>query len=204
MDTQVKELIETIKAEGVQSAEKQAEQIVAAAEEKAEEITSNARKEAAGIVEEARADRARQEAAGTEAVKQAARDLILTVQSELTAIFREVVERSTGETLSGDVLEQAIIKVVQSWASGSGEQIDVMLSEGDLAKLESTLRNRLSTELASGTEIKASPAVKGGFRIATRDGNLYYDFTTDAIADTLASYVTPRLARTIREAAQGA
>ena len=72
MDTQLKELIETIKAEGVQSAEKQAEQIVAAAEEKAQEITSDARQQAAGIVEEAKADRARQEAAGTEAVKQAA------------------------------------------------------------------------------------------------------------------------------------
>lgn len=204
MDTQVKELIETIKAEGVQSAEKQAQQIVAAAEEKAQEITNNARTEAASIVEEAKSDRARQESAGKEAVRQAARDLILSVQSQLTSIFREVVERSTAETLSDSVLEQAIVTVVQSWASGSGEELDVMLSQGDLENLESTLRSRLSSELASGTEIKASPAVKGGFRIATRDGSIYYDFTTDAIAEALSSYVTPRLAQSIREAAQGA
>ncbi|MFW5683933.1 MAG: V-type ATP synthase subunit E [Spirochaetota bacterium] len=204
MDTQLKELIETIKAEGVQSAEKQAEQIVAAAEEKAQDITASARKQAAQIVEEAKSDRARQEAAGREAVKQAARDLVLSVQAQLTSIFREVVEASTGEAMNGSVLEQAIVTVVSAWARGKEGSIDVLLAERDLGTLESSLRTRLSAELAAGTEIKASPSVKSGFRISTRDGGVYYDFTSDAIAEALSSYVTPRLADTIREAAQGA
>ena len=38
MDAQLQELLETIKTEGVQTAEKQAEQILASAEEKAREI----------------------------------------------------------------------------------------------------------------------------------------------------------------------
>ncbi|HKJ86431.1 MAG TPA: V-type ATP synthase subunit E, partial [Spirochaetia bacterium] len=112
MDTQLKELIEAIKAEGVQSAEKQAEQIIAAAEEKAQEITAQARRQAAEIVDEAKSDRARQENAGKEAVKQAARDLILNVQSQLTAIFKRVIEDTTAEAMDGAVLEQAIVSVV--------------------------------------------------------------------------------------------
>ncbi|MFP4114509.1 MAG: V-type ATP synthase subunit E [Spirochaetota bacterium] len=200
MDTQLKELIETIKAEGVQNAEKQAEQIVAAAEEKAQEITANARRQAAGIVEEAKLDRTRQEAAGKEAVKQAARDLVLTVQAQLTSVFREVVEKATSDTMTDAVLEGAITTVVSAWAQGKDEQIDVLLAESDLKKLESSLRAKLAERLAAGTEIKASPSVKGGFRIASRDGGVYYDFTTDAIAEALSSYVTPRLAETIREA----
>jgi V/A-type H+-transporting ATPase subunit E len=202
MDTQLKELIETIKAEGVQSAEKQAEQIVAAAEEKAQEITANARQQAAGIVEEAKSDRARQEAAGKEAVKQAARDLVLTVQAQLNAIFRDVVEQAVASATNEDVLEHAITSVVGAWSEGREGRIDVLLSESDLQKLESTLRTKLADQLASGTEIKASPSVKGGFRVATQDGGVYYDFTTDAIAEALSAYVTPRLADTIREAAQ--
>lgn len=204
MDTQLKELIETIKAEGVQNAEKQAQQIVAAAEERAQEITENARREAGSIVDQAKQDRQRQEQAGREAVKQAARDLVLTVQSQLTAVFKEVVEGATGETVQGSVLEQAILTVVGAWAEGKDEGLQLLLSESDLAKLESTLRNKLSQRLSSGMEIKASPAVSGGFRIASRDGGVYYDFTVDAIADALSAYVTPRLAETIREAAQGA
>jgi len=204
MDTQLQELIETIKAEGVQSAEKQAEQIVAAAEEKAQEITANAERHAASIVEEAKADRSRQEAAGKEAVRQAARDLVLSVQAQLSAIFRAVVEGATGETFDAGVLESAVVTVVQAWAEGRDQSLDVLLSEGDLKKVESSLRNRLAEQLASGTEIKASPGVSSGFRIASRDGGVYYDFTADAVAEALAAYVTPRLAATIREAAAGA
>ena len=204
MDTQLQELIETIKAEGVQSAEKQAEQIVAAAEEKAQEITANAQKQAASIVEEAKVDRSRQEAAGKEAVRQAARDLVLSVQAQLTAIFRRVVEGATGETFDAGVLESAVVTVVQAWAEGRDERLDVLLSEADLKKVESNLRNRLAQQLAAGTEIKATPAVSNGFRIASRDGGVYYDFTADAVAEALAAYVTPRLAETIREAAAGA
>lgn len=204
MDTQLQELIETIKAEGVQSAEKQAEQIVAAAEEKAQEITANAQKQAASIVEEAKADRSRQEAAGKEAVRQAARDLVLSVQAQLTAIFRRVVEGATGETFDAGVLESAVVTVVQAWAEGRDERLDVLLSEADLKKVESNLRNRLAQQLAAGTEIKATPAVSNGFRIASRDGGVYYDFTADAVAEALVAYVTPRLAETIREAAAGA
>jgi V/A-type H+-transporting ATPase subunit E len=204
MDTQLQELIETIKAEGVQSAEKQAEQIVSAAEAKAREITENARKQAASIVEEARSDRARQEAAGREAVKQAARDIVLSVQAQLTAIFREVIEGATGETMDEAVLEQAVVAVVGAWAEGNDQPIDVLLSEGDLKRLESSLRNKLAEKLASGTEIKGSHAVKGGFRIASRDGGVYYDFTTDAVAAAISTYLAPHLAETVREAAQGA
>jgi V/A-type H+/Na+-transporting ATPase subunit E len=204
MDTQLQELIETIKAEGVQSAEKQAEQIVAAAEEKAQEITANAERHAASIVEEAKADRSRQEAAGKEAVRQAARDLVLSVQAQLSAIFRAVVEGATGETFDAGVLESAVVTVVQAWAEGRDQSLDVLLSEGDLKKVESSLRNRLAEQLASGTEIKVSPGVSSGFRIASRDGGVYYDFTADAVAEALAAYVTPRLAATIREAAAGA
>ncbi len=204
MDTQLKELIETIKAEGVQSAEKQAEQIIAAAEEKAQEITARAREQAAGIVEQAKSDRARQEAAGKEAVKQAARDLILNVQSQLTSIFKRVIEDTTAETMENAVLEQAVVAVVGAWADGKDQPVDIILAESDLKKIEASLRNKLASKLASGTEIKGAPTVKGGFRIASRDGGIYYDFTTDAVAEALSAYVTPHLATTIREAAHGA
>ncbi len=204
MDTQLKELIEAIKAEGVQGAEKQAQQIIAAAEEKAEEITSGAHTRAAQIVEEARSDRARQEAAGREAVRQAARDLVLNVQSQLTAILRAVVERAVEQSFDAGVLERAVETVVKAWAGGRDASVEVLLSREDLEKLESSLRSRLAEQLVSGTELKAAPGVKNGFRISTRDGGVYYDFTVDAIAEGLSAYVTSRLADTIREAAQDA
>ncbi len=204
MDTQLKELIETIKAEGVEGAERQAQQIVGSAEEKSEEIISQARSRAAEIVEQANSDRARQEASGKEAVKQAARDLVLNVQSQLTAIFRAVVENAVNESFDAGVLERAVETVIGAWATGEDASVDVLLSKEDLGKLESSLRSRLAEQLSSGTEIKAAAGVQDGFRVSTRDGRVYYDFTVDAIAEGLCAYVTPRLADTIREAAKDA
>jgi V/A-type H+/Na+-transporting ATPase subunit E len=204
MDTQLKELIETIKTEGVESAEKQAQQIVTSAEQKAHEITENARKQAQGIVDDAKRDRARQEAAGKEAVKQAARDLVLNVQAQLTSIFRDVVEEATRDALDAGALERAIETVVRAWAEGNEGNIEILLGQKDLESLELSLRARLAKRLSSGTEIKAAPGIKGGFRIASRDGGVYYDFTADAITEGLCAYLTPRLADTIRDAARGA
>ena len=201
MDTQLKELLDTIKAEGVESAEQQATQIVAEAEEKAQQITADARSRAAEIVEEAKRDRTRQEAAGKEAVGQAARDLVLNVQAQLTAIFRKVVEQALDEAFDAGVLERAVEVVVNAWATGKDETVDVLLSAGDLEKLEGSLRKRLADRVASGTEIRAAQGVQAGFRVATRDGGVYYDFTAEAIAEGLCAYVTPRLAETVKEAA---
>ena len=114
MDTQVQELIEAIKADGLQTAEKQAEQIIAAAEEKAEHIVAEANKRSEQIISDAQKDRSRQEAAGMEAVKQAGRDLILGVQSNLVAMFKTVVETQSADAYRGEVLERAVTTVVEN------------------------------------------------------------------------------------------
>ncbi|MFP4377132.1 MAG: V-type ATP synthase subunit E [Spirochaetales bacterium] len=204
MDTQVQELIEAIKADGVQTAEKQAEQIIAAAEEKAEHIVAEANKRSQQIISDAEKDRARQEAAGMEAVKQAGRDLILGVQSQLVAIFKTVVENQSADAYRAEVLERAISTVVENWAKDNDAPVSVILSESDRAQLESSLRAKLAEKLTAGAEIVPSSAVKSGFRLSTKNGEVYYDFTTDAVAEALAAYLTPRLAQALREAGQGA
>lgn len=204
MDTQVSELIDRIKAEGVEQAGKQADQIVASAEEKAQAILARARDEAGRITDEAKRERAKQEAAGKEAVRQAARDTVLTVQGELNAIFKAVVEQAVGESMNLSVLEKAVLGVVSSWSGGESAAIDVVISDNDLSQIEKGLRDKLVEKLGTGVEIKGSSAISGGFHISSRDTGVYYDFSADAIADALATYVTPRLAETIREAAKDA
>ena len=204
MDTQVKELIETIKADGVQAAEKQAEQIIAAAEEKAQHIVDSAKKEAEGVRAQAESDRRRQEAAGMEALKQAGRDLILGVQAELSAMFKAVVEQSTREAMSSAALEKAIEQVVAAWAKDEEGDISVLLSADDHKALESSLRARLAGKLADGAEVVPTPAVKNGFRLATKGGEVYYDFSAEAVADALSAFLAPRLGEALREATKGA
>jgi V/A-type H+-transporting ATPase subunit E len=204
MDTQVKELIETIKADGVQAAEKQAEQIVAAAEEKAQHIIAEANKQADSIRSKAETDRQRTEAAGMEALQQSGRDLILGVQARLTAMFKSVVEEGTRSAMSGDALASAIEKVVTAWSQGREEDISILLSPEDQKALESSLRARLGGKLADGAEVVPTQALKNGFRLSTKGGDVYYDFSAEAVADALAAFLAPRLGDALREAVKGA
>lgn len=201
MDTQLQELIEAIKTEGVQTAEKQAEQIVSSAEEKSRSIVADAEKRAREIIEEARAEQARLDQSGREALSQAARDLILGVQAKLRAMFEAVTQAATGEAISADILENAIVSVVTAWSQGRNQALDVLLNENDLKKLEQRLRGRLSEQLASGAEIRATDAVTTGFRIASREDGMYYDFTVETIAEALSAYVGPRLKEVLKKSA---
>jgi V/A-type H+-transporting ATPase subunit E len=201
MDTQLQELIETIKAEGVQTAEKQAEQIVASAEEKARQITGDAEKRAKQMLEGTRTEQAKLDQSGRETLKQAGRDLILGVQTRLVAMFTAVVNAAVGEAISADILENAIVAVVNAWSQGRDEALDVILAEADLSRLEQRLRSRLAERISAGTDIKPNNAVKTGFRVSTKDGALYYDFTVDSIADALSAYVGPRLTAVLKDAA---
>ena len=201
MDAQLQELIETIKTEGVQSAEKQADQIVASAEEKAAQITGDAEKKAKQMIDDARAEQAKLDQSGRETLKQAGRDLILGVQTQLVEVFKSVVSVAAGDAISADILENTIVAVVTAWSQGRDEALDVILGESDLSRMEQRLRSRLSAEVSAGTEIRPNNAVKSGFRVSTKDGSLYYDFTVESIAEALSAYVGPRLSAVLKEAA---
>jgi len=201
MDTQLQELIDKIKQEGVQTAEKQAEGIVSAAEEKARAIVVDAEKRAREILEEARREQVRLDQSGREALSQAARDLILGVEARLRAMFQRVTETATREAISADILENSIVSIVTAWSQGRSEPLDIILGASDLKRVEQRLRSRLAEHIASGTEIRPSDAVKTGFRISSKDGSMYYDFTVETIADALSAYVGPRLTEILRETA---
>lgn len=201
MDAQLQELIETIKSEGVQTAEKQAEQIVASAEEKAAEIVQSAEKRAADLIASAHTEQEKLDHAGREALQQAGRDLILSVQNRLGEMFSAIVETATSEAISADVLENAIATVVSAWSEGKTGPVDVLIGASDLERVEKRLRSRLAEKLKGGTEIKIADTVKSGFRVGTKDGALYYDFTAESIAEALYAYVGPRLRDVLRDAA---
>jgi V/A-type H+-transporting ATPase subunit E len=107
MDAQLQELIDRIKAEGVKSAEAEAERIRQEAQRRADEIVAEAHKSAADIVARGQAEADRFDQTSQEAVRQAARNTILSLRSQITAIFRALTETEVGKVLTGKVLEDA-------------------------------------------------------------------------------------------------
>lgn len=201
MDAQLKEIIETIKSEGVESAEKQASEIVSQAEERARQIVEEAEKRAAEITRTARQEAERAERTGKENLTQAGRDLVLNVQSRLGKLFERVVQQTTREAYNAEVLQNAIVKLVESWRESESTDIAVQLGADGAKDVEKALQAKLGEALKSGVTIVPVEGIDAGFRVSEKDGNAYYDFTAKGIAEVLAEFVNPRLSEVLREAA---
>ncbi len=201
MDVQLKELIDRIKSEGVQSAETEASEIIANAEKRAEQIVADAKKSAEQIIADAEQEARKREESGRQALMQAGRDLLLQLRRRIQAMFSEVIDTAIGETYSGEQLERAVVTLVEAWAGGEQGDLEVLLPSDEFEKLEKSLRSRLAEQLSSGVTIKPSTSVEAGFIVSERGGSAYYDFSAEGVAEMLRVYLNPRLAEQLDAAA---
>ncbi|MDR0643827.1 MAG: V-type ATP synthase subunit E [Treponema sp.] len=203
MDIQLQELIDRIKKEGVESASMEAARVKANAEAEAKKIVETAQKEAAGIIAKAKADAERLEKAGTAALAQASRNLILAFQGEIQTLLDKIVLKDVSDAFSEDTLKKTLPEILKAWASKGSDSFDVILSEKDLKKTQAFFDKELARALKTGVELKSDRNLAAGFRIANKDGSAYYDFSATAAAEMLSAYLNPRLAEILKTAVKG-
>lgn len=202
MDVQLKELIEKIKSEGVKTAEDQAAEIIIKAEQKAETIIANAESQAKTARDKASADAARFEATGNEALKQASRDLIISTNKKLEEIFGRLLKNEVDDVLKSSFLESVILTVVKNWKNDLVD-MSILLPAAELNKLESGLKTKISKEIKGSLEIKPLSGIDSGFRVSSKDGSAYFDFTGEGISGLLSELLNPRIASLLQEATAG-
>ena len=202
MDVQLQELIDKIKKDGVASAESSAAAIIAEAEKKAAAIISDAEAKAANIVATGKSETARMEKASVDAIRQAGRNLLLSFRDGVNAQLVAIVSAQTEGALSADALKAVVPEAVKAWAANTAaEDISVLLPAKDLAAVEASVQAALKAELAKGVELKADKSLSAGFRIGSKDGAAYYDFSAEAVADLFSAYLNPRTAAIMKDAA---
>ncbi len=194
MDVQLKELIDKIKNDGVDAARQEAEQIIARAETQAVEILDTARNEAELLRKAARADADKFERSSREAVRQAGRNLVLTVKDEIQTMFARVMEQETSRAMSADVMADVVKAAVGSLGSENAGKFDVLVPEARMKELEAGLRAALAGQMSAGMEIRPFKGLDAGFRLGRKDGAVFYDFSAGEIAAMLGRYLNPALA----------
>ncbi len=199
MSIQVKELIEKIKNEGVVAAEDEAKRVIEGAEKKAAQIIKSAKAEADAHKSKAENEIKKQEAASRDALKQAARDILIGLEKDVIARFEAVIDESVNGALTPELMKKLIIDLAASWAEKGEDGIKIVLSSQDAKELEAGLKSELSRRFKEGVEIVPSPKFSKGFRIGGKDGVLY-NFTQEGIAEVLAETLSPALAATLKEA----
>lgn len=204
MDVQLQELIDKIKQDGVATAESEAAKIIATAEKKAESIISSANEKAEEIKKTAKAEAEKMEKAGEEAIIQAGRNMLLSFRDSLVGELNVLIQAETAKAESKDVLSKLIPETVKAWAKNTdASELSVLLSEKDLKELESTFTSELKAEISKGLEIKPDKTLQAGFRIGVNNGAAFYDYSAESLAEMFSTYLNPKIAGLMKEAAKG-
>ena len=199
MDVQLQELIDKIKKDGVASAESSAATIIAEAEKKAASIVSDAEDKAQKIVKTAKAETEKFEKASVDAIKQASRNLLISFTDGINAELTALIQAETEKAYSADLLKKLIPETVKNWASKTeADELCLLLSEKDLKALEKGLLTALKDSVSKGLTIKADDSMTTGFRIGTKDGVAFYDFSSEAVAELFSAYLNPRTAEILK------
>lgn len=200
MDIRVEELLQKIKKEGVDDAEAKAAAILADAEATKSGIVAAAEKEAKAIIAKAKAESAKAEEAGRAALVQASRDLLLAFRGEVEKTLAAIVLGDVSASFNEETLKKALPAILENWAKDGRDDLSVLVPEASLKALDAYFRDRLSSAFKKGMELRPLKDAKAGFRIAEKGGAAYYDFSAEAVADMLGSYLNARLASVVAEA----
>jgi V/A-type H+-transporting ATPase subunit E len=209
----VKELIDRIRDEGVQSARDEAGRILAEAKAQAARIVSDAKAEAARSKREAHAAMEREQTATIEALRIAARDTGLELRSAILSAFEEHVRRLvTDVTTDGSVLRDMILVL-------AGRAAEDFINDKEAAILvPSRLADEVSEELEEflkqsaeafsadvlrkGVELIPSNEVEGGARVRLVGEDLEIDLSDEALSEMMLKLLLPRYRKILVEAGQ--
>lgn len=201
MAEELKHLLDRIQREGVAKADEKADRIVADAEARAAAIVRDAEEKAGQILARAEKDALSFDERGRKALRQAARDTILSVGGAVSHTLDTLVADRIDKALTIDVLKQMLIKIAEAYASGGKTgNIDLVLGPSDEARLRDFILSELRSAVEKGLKVQSDNEIVSGFRISLADGHVHHDFTRDAIAESLCRLLRPHLADIVRDA----
>jgi V/A-type H+-transporting ATPase subunit E len=180
MELQIKDLVESIKKEGVDTAKAQAEAIIAEATKKAAEIVSKADAQAKLTKETSEREIAALKENALVSAEQAKRDAVLSFKSAIQSEYEKILSANVDKALSGDALA-SLIKAVLT-------DEDVSKYTAEVSNVSDGLKALLADEIKKGLEIRPVKNVKAGFRLADKDGSGYFDCSDEVITQMLMPF----------------
>ena len=180
MELQIQDLVSSIRKEGIDVANAEAETIISEAKKKAEKIVADAKAEAKSIKETSEKEIGILKESAAISAEQAKRDAMLEFKTEVKAEFEKILSAKIKDNLSDAALGKLIHAVV------AGEYVQNYAVE--VSEVNASLKSELAEEIKNGLEIKPTKGVQAGFRLAAKDGSGYFDCSDEEIMKMLMPY----------------
>ena len=180
MELQIQDLVSSIRKDGIDAANAEAEAIIPEAKKKAEMIIADAKAEAKNIQETSEKEINILKESAALSAEQAKRDAMLAFKNEVQAEFEKILSAKIKNNLS----DAALGKLIQAVVADE----DVQNYSVEVAEVSDSLKAELAEEIKNGLEIKPTKSVRAGFRLAAKDGSGYFDCSDEEIMQMLMPY----------------
>ena len=191
MDVKLDSLIEKIKQEGIEEAQRAADEIRQKAEAEAQEIINKANEKARQIINEGQQNAEKLRANAEAAIRQAARDTILVTKENLLKLFDRVFKKEIAKTLTPEFLKEMILELVKS--TSSDNQYEFVVAEKDIEKLKTLVLAATRDSLKEPVTFRVDRGIAAGFLVSRKGEEVYYDLTDQSIAEVLQEFLNPAL-----------
>ena len=180
MELQIQDLVSSIRKDGIDAANAEAEAIISEAKKKAEMIIADAKAGAKNIQETSEKEINILKESAALSAEQAKRDAMLAFKNEVQAEFEKILSAKIKNNLS----DAALGKLIQAVVADE----DVQNYSVEVAEVSDSLKAELAEEIKNGLEIKPTKSVRAGFRLAAKDGSGYFDCSDEEIMQMLMPY----------------
>ena len=191
MAEELQSLIEKINRDGVEKANAEAKQIVAAAKEQAATIVKTAKEEAAKAAKTAKEESELAAERAKETLRQAARDAVISVEGAVTRLLEKILAANVDAALAdpnaaADIAAHAVKALVGTGEVATGPKIVAALKAQLAAKQNFT--------------VVLDETLGSGFTVKLDGGRIEHDFTGSTVSAELAKRLRPDLAALMKEA----
>lgn len=204
----VEALIEQLRDQGVQKGRTEADKLLQEARQQATQLLDEARHDADTIRHTAQRDAEQTRKAGEDALKMAARDLLLELKESMALSFADQVERLVEQQMdNGEFMRRLILELVGKVRDQShldGHSVEVMLPDEfiGLDELRRNAHEYRQGRLSQFVQSLSADLLREGIRFDTHAGRglrirlsgkeVEIDLTEAAIAQVLLKHLQPR------------
>jgi V/A-type H+-transporting ATPase subunit E len=180
MELQIQDLVSSIRKEGIDAANSEADSILAEARKKADAIIADARAEAKRTKESSEKEIGILKESAVVSAEQAKRDAMLAFKAEVQAEYEKILGAKIRDSFNGEALGKLIRAAVE------GEDVSAYTAE--VAEVSDSLKAELAEEIKAGLVIRPTKGISSGFRLAANDGSGYFDCSDEEILEMLMPF----------------
>lgn len=198
MSEELQGLLNKIQAEGLEKAETERARLVAEAKAQAETIIAEAKAQADKIRKEAEAEAEASRKKADAAVRQAARDVIISLKDDLQEKLRAVVREAAAQAMTPEAMAGLITQIAGQFAKNAASGAEVILSAREREEAAQKLIGCLPDVLKKNSSVRLGRGFAAGFKLGFNDSEVFLDFSDEALADVICEFVGPKLAAVIK------